>query len=453
MPIIQQDASAHTSQVLGRFSRLIQYRTVSQEGPQPIDPEVFRALREELQSSFPLSHARLQWETVNGHSLLYRWEGTDPALPPLLLLAHMDVVPAPDEQAWTFPPFSGAVVGGYVWGRGTLDVKVALAAILEAAEQLLEQDFRPRRTLLFAFGHDEEIGGREGATQIARLLQRRQVRPWAVVDEGLAITQGVVPGTSRSLAMVGLTEKGSVNVRLQALAQDGHTSMPPAQGAVYRLARAIGRIERAPFPARLTSPLRQMLRALAPLMPWWRRPLYAYPRLFAPLLLRLLQASPSGNAMVRTTCAPTMLQASPKSNVLPAKASALLNLRLLLGDAPQDALAHLRRVVDDPQVTLELLTDEGGEAAPLADTRGEAWEQLCACIGEVFPDVHIVPSLVLASTDSRKYASLTPDIYRFLPMRLGPEDLPRVHGVDERIGVDNYLEVVAFYRALMRRMG
>ena len=220
-----------------------------------------------LERAFPRVHASLRREVIGEYSLLYTWKGERNDLKPIALLAHLDVVPAEAEKSlWTHPPFEGRIVDGFVWGRGALDMKHGVLASLEAVEALLREDFRPLRTLYLAFGHDEEIGGRNGARRIANRLSEQGVRLALTLDEGQAIVEGIVPGVAKPVALVGLAEKGFLTLELVVTDEGGHSSMPRPDMAVVRLARAIERLDRNPMPAALQPPASWMFDRLAPEM-------------------------------------------------------------------------------------------------------------------------------------------------------------------------------------------
>jgi carboxypeptidase PM20D1 len=438
-----------------RLAGAVRIQTVSGPGERS-RPGALRRFRRYLAESFPRVHQTLVLEEVAGASLLYTWASVRDGVgegvgggEPLLLMAHQDVVPAEAPDRWTHPPFSGAVDGGFVWGRGTMDDKGSLMAILEAAEGLLRDGFRPQRPVLLAFGHDEEIGG-TGAAAVADLVRERGFAPMLVLDEGLAVTEGMMPGLGETpVALVGVAEKGYLSVELRAAGEGGHSSAPPRQTAVDVLARALLRLREAPLPAGIDGPVEELLTTVAPRVGFGQRLALANLWLFEPLVVRQLAASPGTDALLRTTTAPTMLSASVKDNVLPTRASAVVNFRLHPRDSAESVLGHVRAVVDDPRV--EVLTYGGfaSRASPVAPTDGPAWDLLTAAVARVVPEAVVAPSLVLGGTDSRHYTGLTPHVYRFVPFTVRPGDLERVHGVDERLALEDYGRMVCFYRELI----
>jgi carboxypeptidase PM20D1 len=439
------------TELAAHLAGALRFATVSSHGG-PVDPRAFVDLHGYLQETFPRVHRELRREVIGGYSLLYTWPGQEPALPAIVLLAHQDVVPAESTPAapWTHPPFGGVIADGFVWGRGALDDKIAVIAVLEAVEHLLGSGWKPRRTIHLAFGHDEEVGGREGAARIAATLASRGPRAALVLDEGMAVTQGIIDGIDRPVALIGVAEKGFADIAVTAQVTGGHSSMPPDATAVGVLARALAAIERDPMPSRLDGVAREMLEHLAPEMGFGRRVLMANLWLLQPLALRALAGAPSSNALIRSTLAPTMLAASDRSNVLPPRARATLNVRLRPGDSIADVLGHLRRVVDDPRVTIES-EGEVAAASPISPIGDPTFEGVMTTIRELDPRVIVAPGLVLGATDAKHYTGLSDHVYRFNPMRIGPGDLPRLHGVDERIAVADLRDAVTFYVRLLTR--
>jgi carboxypeptidase PM20D1 len=434
----------------GRLAEAVRFRTVSLGPDEPVADEALEGLRAYMTRVFPRVHRTVTRELVGGHSLLYTWQGSDPELAPILLMAHMDVVPVEPETegAWTQPPFAGAVGDGFVWGRGTLDDKQTVMALLEAAEHLIGDGFRPRRTVYFAFGHDEEIGGGDGAAKIAEMLERRGVRLGFVLDEGSMVLDGLVARLEPPAALIGLSEKGYLSVELTVEAKGGHSSMPPKSTAVGRLARAVHRLEANPLPAAIGGPVAAMFDYLSPEVGFAFRILLANRWLLDPLLIARMEADPSTNALLRTTTAPTIFNAGVKDNVLPGTARAVVNFRILPGETVETVLEHMRATIDDPAVGVGTLF--AFDPSPMAATTSPAFEALHKSIRQVMPDVVVAPSLVVGATDSRHFQAIADDIYRFVPLRLEPEDLERIHGLDERIAVDNYVEIIRFYVQLIR---
>lgn len=385
------------------------------------------------------------------HGLVLRWRGSEPELAPLLLLAHLDVVPVEPgtEGEWTRPPFAGGVAAGAIWGRGALDDKGPALAILEAINHLSGQGVTPRRSVVVALGMDEEIGGERGAASMAADFAREGLAPWMTLDEGLAVLEGIVPGVEAPVAAVGVAEKGYATLRLSVEAGGGHASMPPDQTAVGILSAAVARLEAAPFPARFDGPARRFLEALAGDMPFPQRLAVTNAWLCAPLITEELLGSPETAALLRTTQAVTTARGGVAENVLPERASATLNLRLHPRDSVASALERVRAVVGDERVEVEVLAG-AHEPSASSPAEGEAWRHLERTLRACFEGVRVAPSLVLGATDARHYVELSPYVYRFAPLRLERDDLARIHGTDERLRVRDYVAMIRFYCELLR---
>lgn len=442
--------------IVERLAEALRIPTISHQDSAQDDPAAFAALRDHLERSYPSLHATLRRDLVGERSLVYTWEGRDPAKPAVVLMAHQDVVPVEPgtETAWEHPPFSGAVAGGFVWGRGAIDTKVKLTGICEAVELLVRQGFRPERTVFLVFGHDEEVGGREGARIVAERFRSEGRRFDWVLDEGGTIGVGLIPGVSKPVALVGISEKGYVTLAVTATAPGGHSSMPAPHTAIGILAAAISRIEGDPMPAALRGATRHFLRAIAPEMTLPMRVAVANADLLEPLVIAALSRSPRSNATIRTTTAVTMIGGGVKENALPASARAFVNFRILPGDSVEGVVSHVRRAVDDPRVTVEP-SDTHAALEPSSESRidSDGFALLSRTIREVYPDVVVAPNLVLGGTDARYFHALSDSVYRFGPLRLDPEDLKRAHGTNERVGVADYLDSVRFYVRLLQNAG
>lgn len=437
-----------------RLAGSIRIPTISFEDTQAIDSTAFRALHDYLAASFPRTHATLERETVAGLSLLFTWTGSEADLEPVVLMGHLDVVPVipGTETQWTHPAFGGVVAGGYVWGRGTLDDKVSVLAILEAVEALVSEGFRPGRTVYLAFGHDEEVGGNEGAAAIARTLEARGAEPYAmVVDEGGAITRGQVPGIEGAVALVGTAEKGYVNTELVVEGAGGHSSTPPEHTNIGILAAAIGRLEASPFPAGLDGPGMAMFDYLAPEMSLALQVPLANRWLFGPLLKAVLLADPGSAAMIRTTTAVTLVDGGVKANVLPAHARAVVNHRIRPGETMNTVLERVRDVVDDERVQVRILGSDARDPSTVSDADGPAFAMVARTVQEVLADEKVVvaPYLVVGGTDAKHFSGRSPAVFRFLPVPFEADGLARMHGIDERVSVAGYLDAVRFFRRLL----
>ncbi len=442
------------------LSRAITFRTVSFMEKDKIDYREYEAFLGFLEESFPRFFEEAEVERIHNYSLLCRLKGRDgigkkgdsPA--PVLLLAHYDVVPPGAEEEWCEPPFSGTIRDEELWGRGSLDDKASLIAILQAMESLLEEGRRPKRSLYFAFGHDEEIGGGEGAAAIAETLKKRGLRFSFVLDEGMNIVDPeLFPVIDRPLALVGVAEKGHVDILLRSEGESGHSSTPPPSTAAGKIARAVCRIERHPFPHVLTGTVEGLFRTISREKSGLLRFVFSHPRLFFPLLKRIVGKSPGGNAMIRTTQAVTMLSGSEKENVLPSVAEAVLNCRIIPGESLDSVLERIRRVVKDSKLKVETIPHlMGNDPVPPSDIDGEGYRLISAAVGRVYPDYIVSPTIVLGTTDSRHYAALTENIYRFVPLKVDKVLFDTIHGKDERVPVEDFRRAAEVYRNLLQEL-
>ena len=446
-PLIKVDREATAT----RLARAIKLKTVSFRSPSEEGAAEIQRLHQLLADSFPRVHQRLEREIVNQHSLLYTWKGTEPNLKPILFMAHMDVVSVDtaNEATWTHRAFSGMIADGYIWGRGTMDDKASVLGLLEAVEHLLSEGFQPRRTVYLAFGHDEEIDGNEGAAKIAELLASRNTQLEYVLDEGMNILSGVFEDLRAPVALVGIAEKGYLTVELTAKSPGGHSATPAKNTAISTLSRAIQRLEAAQFPVRLDGPTRQMFEFLGPEMPWPKKFVLANLWLTRPLVRWRLTQSPLTNALVRTTMAPTVFHAGVRENILPTEATALVNLRIMPGESTAETLERVRRIIHDPAIELAA-SSVRVEPSTVTKVDSPSFIALQRTIREIAPEAIVAPALLVGATDSRHYAKLTENVFRFLPITLQSQDIKRYHGIDERISIQDYERCIRFYVQLIR---
>lgn len=446
-PIAVDEAAAAET-----LSQAVRAKTVSSFDDPQLNADQFVALHALLEQRFPKVHAALKREAVGDFSLLYTWPGSDAAAAPILLMAHQDVVPVASgtEADWIEPPFAGTINGGFVWGRGSWDDKGNLVAQMQAVEMLLAEGFKPRRTIYLAFGADEEVGGERGAKRIAALLQQRGVKPDFVIDEGLLIVDGVLPGLRAPAAIIGVAEKGHVSVALSVAATPGHSSIPPPPGtsAIALMSAALVRIDQQQFPARMQGVARQMFQVLAPEMGGFNRVALSNLWLFEPLVMKQLEAGASTNAMVRTTTALTIFNAGNKENVLPGRADAVVNFRLLPGDTEATVLQHVKQVVQDARFQLSTPTDVA-EPSRVSPTESASYKLIERTVRELYPGTVVAPGLMVGGTDSHHFGVVSDHIYKFSPVKAKAEDLSRFHGTNERIAVSNLADLIRFYHRLL----
>jgi carboxypeptidase PM20D1 len=434
-------------EVLGRLSKAISFPTISTQDYAETDFAPFEDFIAFLEEAYPLFHRNASLQRINGYALVYRWKGADTSLLPVMFTAHYDVVPVePGTEAdWKYPPFSGAVAEGRVWGRGTLDIKSQITAHLEAAETLMRRGFVPKRDVYFVYGQDEETGGRNGAYKTADYFAEKGIRFEGVLDEGGFVVSGVLEGVASPLALIGTAEKGFCNYELTLEGAGGHSSMPPAHTALGNAARLIAAIESHPLPTRLTAPVIRLLRNIAGEMGFAVRMAVANIGIFKPLMLRILSANHITNAMVRTTFAATMAQAGSAANVLPQKAQAVINVRLLPGDSMEGVSAYFKRIAGKLKLPVAIRILAGEEPSQVSPAGGAVYSRLLTLIDEIFPGVISSPYLVMGGTDARKYYRVCDHVYRFTPMLVTNEEKETAHSTNESVTVSNYGRMIHFF--------
>jgi carboxypeptidase PM20D1 len=338
-----------------------------------------------------------------------------------------------------------------VWGRGALDVKIGVILWLEAVEALLAQGFQPERTLYLSFGHDEEVGGELGAKAVAELFEQRGIHPAFLFDEGgfLLDDYPLLPG--RTVAQIMTAEKIYFTLTLTARGVSGHSSIPPAHSAIGKLATAIDRLEANPMAPRLSPPMRQMLEAAAPHVSAGKGFLFRNLWLTESMIVASMLEDPMQGAMVRTTAAVTLIEGGVKENVMPESAQATVNFRILPGDTPDDVLAHVRDVIDDPEIEVSAEPWEG--LSEPGDVAGEGFRLAQASVAKVFPDAIVLPGLIPATTDARHFTGVVADAYRLIPARISIDLTSGFHGRDERIGIAHLAESASVAREMVRRAG
>ncbi|AMM26397.1 M20 family peptidase [Variovorax sp. PAMC 28711] len=434
-----------------RLAGAIPIRTVSSLDDISGNNAEFDRLHAYLAQEFPKVHATLKKEVVGQKALLFTWAGTDPAAKPIALMAHQDMVPiAPGtEKAWSVDPFSGEIKDGYIWGRGTLDNKGNLFAQMEAIEGLVGAGFKPRQTVYLVMGDDEEVSGLRGALPIAELLKSRGVQLDWVLDEGLLVLDGVLPGLSKPAALIGLAEKGYGTFFLSLDTAPGHSSMPPTHSAIGLMSAALARLEATPMPGGIKGVAGDMFGTLAPEMSGVNRVMLSNLWLTGPLVAGQLEKSPSSNAMLRTTTALTIVRAGNKDNVLPGRVEAAVNFRVLPGDSLASVEAHLRKALGNDAIQVKAYPGNS-EPSPISPTDSAGYLAIQKTVREVFSDAVVAPGLMTAATDSRHFSALSASVYRFSPVRVKAEDLARFHGTNERLAIANYAEMIQFYHHLLR---
>ena len=431
-------------QALAHLSEAVQLQTLNDDSGN-FDAAAFEGLHALLERSYPKLHATLEREVVADYSLLYRWRGRDPEAKPILLLAHMDVVPIATPDKWTHEPFAGEIDEAAVWGRGSMDNKGGLIAIMEAVEAMLAAGIEPERDIYLCFGHDEEGEGL-GAQAIAALLAERGVDAALALDEGVGFAVGLIPGVDAEtpIALIGVGEKGDVTFELSVETQGGHSSSPPAETAIGILAKGLARIEAEQMPANLDGPFGDTLAQLGPEMRGPLRYVSTNLWLLRPLVARFMASDPLTASAVRTTTAITIVEGGVKRNVLPTRARALVNHRLNAGDTIAEVEAHLRETMDDERIEISVVI--GKEVPPISDGESPEYTLVARALREAYgDDLLAVPSLCVAATDSRYYVDVADQVFRISPYRMDKADVQRFHGVDERLRRADFAAMIQFF--------
>jgi carboxypeptidase PM20D1 len=442
--------SSFGNESVDHLSKAITFPTISYSTTSPADTNVFNGYLDFIAKTYPQITARLKKEIFNNFSLLFTWKGKNSLLKPVILMAHYDVVPPGDTLLWEKKPFSGENDGKFIWGRGTLDDKAAMISILEAVEKLLNEGYVPERTIYLSFGHDEEISGLKGAGTIADSLKKRGVEAEYVLDEGMAITLGIVPMMKKPVALIGSSEKGYISVKLTTEMAGGHSSTPEKESALILLNKAVYKLVNNQMKARISAPVYEFIRYLGPEMPFYARAIFANTWIFKGVLLSIYQGSASGNALVRTTTAPTIIRAGIMDNVIPTGAEAVLNFRILSGETSDDVLRHIRTVVNDSRVKAVPLTESISEPTPVSPADVPGFAYIRTAMKQVYNEAVIAPTVMLASSDSKHFVGISGNIYRFSPVLLNHEDMARIHGLNERNSIENFKRGIGFYYQLIK---
>jgi carboxypeptidase PM20D1 len=426
----------------------IKFQTISYQEKEKFPQEEFNYFIEWAAKTYPEFHQALTLEKL-GHSLLFKWKGSDVTLSPILFEGHYDVVPIipGTEDLWDEMPFSGTISNNRIWGRGALDDKSGVIGLMEAATYLIKNNFQPTRTVYFGFGHDEEIGG-GGAALITEKLREQGIQLHWSLGEGSFVNRGFFPGVDKLIAPINVAEKGIMNLLIVAKADGGHSSTPPSRTAVTLLAEALIKLEKEPLPGSLEGLSAVMFDEVSKHMPFSYRFLFANRWLFGGIIESQMSSSPVINAMIRTTTAPTMLNGSIKSNVLPIEASALINFRLHPRDTIESVTDHVTRVVGSEEVEVRLLG--GMEASGISSWSSPGFEIVAASLNKVYGDVISVPGLMIAASDTRHYSKIADNSFRFNPFSIVPEDMTGFHGTNESIDIDSFVAGIKTYVEIIR---
>jgi carboxypeptidase PM20D1 len=430
-----------------RFREAIKIPTWQTEGSQQTPLLQFQ---EFLVNNFPAFHKTAERVVLNPYSVLYRWPGAEKG-DGALFLAHYDVVPAETEK-WNCDPFGAELKDGYVYGRGTLDMKGILIGIMEAAENLCAAGFKPKRDVWIALGGDEERSGTRGAQEAVKWLSEKGVRFSWLLDEGTPVQEGQIAGVSSPLALVSIEEKGYLSLNLDVAQDPGHASRPPKVQAAAVLGRALCRIVKKPFPFSLVPTVESFFKQASGFMKGAQGFALKNARALGPLFFKVAAGSPTIASMLRTTVAITQLEGSAADNVLPSQARAVINLRLLHPWTIERAIEFIRSVINDERVKVSV---HGLGSNPVPAKKGyeqAGWPEIKSALEKSWPGIPMLPFIMIATTDSRHYKEIAGHIFRFSPHKMTNEDLGGVHGHNERISIDNLNKGLQFYKALMEQL-
>lgn len=431
----------------------IRCKTISNADESLVEWEEFEKLHRVFAAQYPLLHQTLTLQTVGKAGLLYTWDGTDPSLKPIALIGHQDVVPVQQEKLvdWTHPPFDGELADGFIWGRGATDMKNHVVGILESVETLLEEGFTPQRTVIICLGYNEELLDSKDASapMLAAALEKNGIRLESVLDEGGAILDLNIPHVINSrLAGIGIAEKGYCDFEISIDAKGGHSAAPPKHSAVGELSQAILDLESHPFRAKITPEMKNIVDTVARNTHYAVRLLGCNARALLPVLKPVLSRIPPVASVMRTTTAVTMTKGSPQANVLPQKATATVNFRVLPGNSIADVEQHIYRVVRNKNIEVKLLG--GNEPSIVSPTDTPTMHAISAICCGMYHMSKPAPFVVMGATDARHYENVTDQIYRFSPFIMSPEILMLAHGTDERVPVDCLENGVAFFKRYIR---
>ncbi len=431
------------------LSQAIQIKTISFGDTLAIDTAEFIKFRSFLETSYPNVHTKLVRQSFNQFSYVYKWTGKDTSIQPYVLMAHMDVVPVETvaESKWTVPSFSGTIKNDTIWGRGAVDDKVSVIAILESVEQLLKQNYTPNRTIYLCFGHDEEISGKRGAKVISNWLKEQNVKPALVLDEGGQIDTKHFKQLNRPFAVIGTSEKGYANFDLSVEIPGGHSSMPAAETAIDVLNKAILNIRAHSMEPAITPTMQELLNRTKTAESFGKRLVLSNLWLFKGLMISQLEKTKETNAMVHTTLVPTILHSGIKDNVIPTVAKATFNSRILPGQTSDDVLNFVIKAVNDDRVVIKKQTISLMEPSPITSYDNPEFKKLEQIIYKTVPDVIVSPFLMIGATDSRYYRSFSDAVLNFSAV----QDVKGFHGIDERIGKTDLNRMIFFYNQLITK--
>ena len=452
-PVSEKNNFIIDTLAINHLSSSIRICSISYDEDSLTNYSLFDSLNTFLHSNYPLVFSTLNLQIINNYSLLFHWKGSTSNKKPVILYAHLDVVPADegDSSQWQHPPFNGTIDSEFIYGRGAIDDKGSVIAILESVEKLISENFIPSRDIYIAFGHDEEAGGEQGAQKIAQELEKRGVKAEFLLDEGGLVAIDMVPFVKSPVALVFTSEKGYLTLELSVKSNGGHSSFPPMDPPIEILTAAIQKIHNHPFDKRMTESVSDFMDYVGPEMKLPFKALFANRWLFRSVIFNEYEKIPSANAMISTTAVTTIINGGTKENVIPSEVKAKINFRLLPGDSSAAILRKVKELIDDERISVSI-NDNAEESSKVSSVKSEGFKLLNVVISKIYPDAIVAPSLLIAQTDSRHFRNVTENIFRFIPIRMDDKILGSMHGTNEKIGIHDFMESIAFYRLLMEKI-
>ena len=432
---------------VSNLQQLVRCKTISYNDKALEEDAEFQKLIDLLPQLYPHVFAACSFQQLPDRALLFKWPGKCSDAPSVVM-AHYDVVPV-DEDKWEKPPFDAVIEDGVLWGRGTLDTKATFGGALFGANHLIGEDFVPENDVYLAFSGGEEVNGM-GAVNIVNYFKEQGITPAMVLDEGGAVVENVFPGLKKPCGLIGIAEKGMMNVRYSVASSGGHASAPLPKTPITTLSKACRSIVEHPFKMQLTKPVAEMFDTLA------RHSTFVYKLIFANLwcfkpILDLICKGSGGdmNALVRTTTAFTQASGSNARNVIPTEASLVSNMRLNPADTVSSATEYLRKCVNDTDVNIEVM--ESFEPSPISRTDCEGWQRVASTVAETWRGCVVSPYLMVQCSDSRHYRDLSDRVYRFSAMDLTSEERKTIHGNNERIRLECLYRSTEFFIRLLKK--
>jgi len=465
-----------SEKAISRLVGGIRIPTISNEVYENTDFEPFDEFKAYLPKAYPQIYSTMDTLTVNNYGLVFHWKGKEKELKPILFLSHYDVVPVigynPSENkiektvfrphdtpvqridsvssTWDYPPFSGAVINGRIYGRGTLDMKGMLFSLFEAADSLIAEGWQPDRDIWFAFGHDEEVSGRQGAVYIADYFKQQGISFDAVYDEGgiIAAAGSAIESVNKPIALVGIGEKGFLTLRIKVMGVGGHSSMPPAKSSLVYAAEIIEKLNSNQMKPRIISPIASFLTNIGGEMNFMSRMTIANQWLLKPVLLNTLSESPASNGLIRTTTAISMAKGSDAPNVLTSVAEVTVNFRILPGETVNDVINHVKEICKDYEVEMEVISDR--EPSSISPENKRGFDIIREAVSQLYPGTIVSSYITIGGTDGYKYQIVSDNIYRFMPIELNVYEQRIIHNENEHITLENYGRMIDYFRSVMK---